>query len=203
MANASGCDSEVGNSKWTWEENKQFEDGLVEFPEDCPNRWERIAAMLQTKSAPEVETHFAVLLDDVAAIEAGLIELPEYMWRRLGSGHRNPSKTLNQRRNRLWRRERQPDRGQQMSTGRILLPKLFDQCLIELMLFLLGLEKYGKGDWKSISRYMVLTRSPAQVASHAQKYYERQEKEEQNKKRRSIFDNSIAEGSSLTSKFCC
>ncbi|GFP92188.1 hypothetical protein PHJA_001362900 [Phtheirospermum japonicum] len=30
------------------------------------------------KSAAEVETHYAILLDDVAAIEVGLIEFPEY-----------------------------------------------------------------------------------------------------------------------------
>ena len=37
--------------------------------------------------------------------------------------------------------------------------------------FLLGLHKYGKGDWRSISRHCVVTRTPTQVASHAQKYY--------------------------------
>ena len=41
--------------------------------------------------------------------------------------------------------------------------------------FLIGLERYGKGDWRSISRQCVLTRTPAQVASHAQKYFIRQE----------------------------
>lgn len=66
------------NSRWTWEENKIFEDALVEFPGDWPNRWEMIAARIGTKSAAEIEGHFAVLLDDVAAIEAGSVELPEY-----------------------------------------------------------------------------------------------------------------------------
>lgn len=55
-------------------------------------------------------------------------------------------------------------------------------------LFLLGLETYGKGDWKSISRHVVVTKNPAQVASHAQKHFQRQEKDEENKKRLSIFD---------------
>ena len=41
--------------------------------------------------------------------------------------------------------------------------------------FLQGLETYGKGDWRSISRQSVLTRTPAQVASHAQKYFFRQD----------------------------
>ena len=41
-------------------------------------------------------------------------------------------------------------------------------------LFLLGLKKYGKGDWRNISRNFVITRTPTQVASHAQKYFIRQ-----------------------------
>ncbi|MQL84496.1 hypothetical protein Taro_017005 [Colocasia esculenta] len=53
--------------------------------------------------------------------------------------------------------------------------------------FLAGLEKLGKGDWRGISRHFVTTRTPTQVASHAQKYFLRQNS--LNKKRRSsLFD---------------
>lgn len=38
----------------------------------------------------------------------------------------------------------------------------------------MGLVKYGKGDWRNISRNFVITKTPTQVASHAQKYYIRQ-----------------------------
>eukprot|EP00793_Prasinoderma_coloniale_P003346 PRCOL_00005981-RA len=41
----------------------------------------------------------------------------------------------------------------------------------EHRLFLLGLAKFGKGDWRSISRNFVISRTPTQVASHAQKYF--------------------------------
>ena len=44
----------------------------------------------------------------------------------------------------------------------------------EHKLFLQGLEKFGKGDWRNISRQCVITRNPAQVASQAQKYFIRQ-----------------------------
>jgi len=38
-------------------------------------------------------------------------------------------------------------------------------------LFLEGLEKYGKGRWKDISKELVVTKTPIQIASHAQKYF--------------------------------
>ncbi|TVU19600.1 hypothetical protein EJB05_35756, partial [Eragrostis curvula] len=52
----------------------------------------------------------------------------------------------------------------------------FSPCLplFSRRLFLEGLQKYGKGDWRNISRWAVRTRTPTQVASHAQKYFIRQ-----------------------------
>lgn len=55
-------------------------------------------------------------------------------------------------------------------------------------LFLIGLQKYGKGDWRSISRNAVVSRTPTQVASHAQKYYLRMNSVKKEKKRSSIHD---------------
>ncbi|XP_054776579.1 uncharacterized protein LOC129285062 [Prosopis cineraria] len=46
----------------------------------------------------------------------------------------------------------------------------------EHLLFLDGLQRYRKGDWKNISKYVVWTRTPTQIASHAQKYFNRQAK---------------------------
>uniref|UniRef100_A0A1J3IB19 Transcription factor DIVARICATA n=1 Tax=Noccaea caerulescens TaxID=107243 RepID=A0A1J3IB19_NOCCA len=55
--------------------------------------------------------------------------------------------------------------------------------------FLIGLEKLGKGDWRGISRNFVVTKSPTQVASHAQKYFLRQATTLHHKRRRtSLFD---------------
>ncbi|PHU03505.1 Transcription factor MYB1R1 [Capsicum chinense] len=62
----------------------------------------------------------------------------------------------------------------------------------EHRLFLQGLAKYGKGDWRAISRNFVLSRTPTQVASHAQKFYTRLNDKNNPKKRRSIHDVTSA-----------
>ena len=62
-----------------------------------------------------------------------------------------------------------------------------------IRLFLKGLELYGKGDWRSISRNCVVTRTPTQVASHAQKYYLRQGSGKKERKRSSIHDITTAD----------
>lgn len=59
--------------------------------------------------------------------------------------------------------------------------------------FLKGLEKLGKGDWRGISRRFVTTKTPTQVASHAQKYFLRQKAASSSssikkKRRTSLFD---------------
>lgn len=58
----------------------------------------------------------------------------------------------------------------------------------EHRLFLLGLQKLGKGDWRGISRNFVISRTPTQVASHAQKYFIRQTNATRRKRRSSLFD---------------
>ncbi|KAK0572345.1 hypothetical protein LWI29_030218 [Acer saccharum] len=62
----------------------------------------------------------------------------------------------------------------------------------EHKMFEIGLEKLGKGDWRGISNKFVTTRTPTQVASHAQKYFLRQNKNtliRQRQRRPSLFDD--------------
>ncbi|KAL9155781.1 hypothetical protein ABFS82_09G028900 [Erythranthe guttata] len=58
----------------------------------------------------------------------------------------------------------------------------------EHKLFLIGLEKIGRGDWRGISRNYVKTRTPTQVASHAQKYFLRRNNLNRRRRRSSLFD---------------
>ncbi|KAL1808314.1 hypothetical protein ACET3Z_025304 [Daucus carota] len=58
----------------------------------------------------------------------------------------------------------------------------------EHRLFLMGLQRVGKGDWRGISRNFVKTRTPTQVASHAQKYFLRRNNHNRRRRRSSLFD---------------
>ncbi|KAL9226286.1 hypothetical protein vseg_002117 [Gypsophila vaccaria] len=58
----------------------------------------------------------------------------------------------------------------------------------EHRLFLVGLNEVGKGDWRGISRNFVKTRTPTQVASHAQKYFLRKTNLNGRRRRSSLFD---------------
>lgn len=69
----------------------------------------------------------------------------------------------------------------------------------EHRLFLLGLQKVGKGDWRGISRNFVKTRTPTQVASHAQKYFLRRSNQNRRRRRSSLFDITTDTVSSTTS----
>lgn len=71
----------------------------------------------------------------------------------------------------------------------------------EHKLFLVGLQKVGKGDWRGISRNYVKTRTPTQVASHAQKYFLRRTNFNRRRRRSSLFDITTDSVSSVQVKF--
>lgn len=62
--------------------------------------------------------------------------------------------------------------------------------------FLRGLNAYGKGRWKEISKFYVPSRTCTQIASHAQKYFERADPLKTRKRRphvKSLFDVRLME----------
>ncbi|RHN57471.1 putative transcription factor MYB-HB-like family [Medicago truncatula] len=70
----------------------------------------------------------------------------------------------------------------------------------EHKLFLKGLKKHGKGCWKDISKEFVVTKTPTQIASHAQKYFIHQnvkDIEKKEKKRKSIHDTTLNKNDTL------
>eukprot|EP00242_Pyramimonas_sp_CCMP2087_P009461 CAMPEP_0198213956 /NCGR_PEP_ID=MMETSP1445-20131203/35698_1 /TAXON_ID=36898 /ORGANISM="Pyramimonas sp., Strain CCMP2087" /LENGTH=418 /DNA_ID=CAMNT_0043888857 /DNA_START=41 /DNA_END=1296 /DNA_ORIENTATION=- len=77
----------------------------------------------------------------------------------------------------------------------------------EHLRFLTGLQKLGKGNWSSVSKYYVPTRTPAQVASHAQKhfmrlstYYQCQGGIRKRKSRFSVLDSACAAAGSTNQR---
>lgn len=63
---------------WNRSEDKVFEDALVTVPEDCPDRWQKIASKLPGKSPRDVKEHYEALVHDVSEIDSGRVELPSY-----------------------------------------------------------------------------------------------------------------------------
>ncbi|KAG9152826.1 hypothetical protein Leryth_017650 [Lithospermum erythrorhizon] len=93
----------------------------------------------------------------------------------------------------------------QSSAGRCIKERKRGWTQEEHKLFLLGLQKVGKGDWRGISRKFVKTRTPTQVASHAQKYFLRRNNLNRRRRRSSLFDittDSVCSHSIQCSSLC-
>ncbi|KAF4346492.1 transcription factor DIVARICATA [Cannabis sativa] len=164
------------SSEWTKEENKEFERALAIYDETTPNRWAKVAAMIPGKSVYDVIKQYKDLEDDVSDIEAGRVPIPGYL------ASPFPFELVDDR---DCFRKRPPSSARGSDHER---KKGVPWTKDEHTRFLLGLMKYGKGDWRNISRNFVITKTPTQVASHAQKYYLRQHSGGKDKRRPSIHD---------------
>lgn len=71
-------DSSPFSSSWTRDEDKLFERALVVFPEETPDRWEKIASQVPGKSSVDVQKRYEDLVRDLREIESGVVELPSY-----------------------------------------------------------------------------------------------------------------------------
>ncbi|CAG7871957.1 unnamed protein product [Brassica rapa] len=181
-----------GGSSWSRDDDIAFEKALAIYADETEDRWEKIAGVVHGKTLEQVLKRYEVLLRDVLMIELSYVSLPEY-----DSSEGTHAKDTNISEYGIIDRkcedtqECKPKLKQRRRKGIAWTPDEHSQ-------FLIGLEKYGKGDWRSISRHLVVTRTPTQVASHAQKYFSRLNSKTKNKTRQSIHDRDIGESSNTS-----
>ncbi|KAK9091139.1 hypothetical protein Sjap_024316 [Stephania japonica] len=183
---------------WSREEEKTFENAIATYWDEngSKNRWEKIASLVPGKTMEQVKRHYEVLVEDINSIEAGLVPIPSYVegigmkeeqvlggntTGRLNYNFGNGFMGINGDLGGLQGAKARSRSDQERRKG---IPWTEE----EHRLFLLGLEKFGKGDWRSISRNFVVSRTPTQVASHAQKYFIRLNSMNRDRRRSSIHD---------------
>ncbi|CAL0328510.1 unnamed protein product [Lupinus luteus] len=148
------------------------------FPDKTPNRWERMTHHVPGTWLPEdLKQRYEKLEHEVLMIVSGHYEFPE-LWKKVDVAalhQERPAVLDNRKKGLLWTDEEH----------RIYFFYMID-CFS-------GLKHVSKGDWKGIVTQFVVSRTPSQVASHAQKYFLRQNTSETSKKRKSIHDITTKE----------
>ncbi|KFK37791.1 hypothetical protein AALP_AA3G029500 [Arabis alpina] len=180
-----------GGSSWSRDDDISFERALTIFADDQTDEihWEDIAAFVPGKTSEQIEEIYNILVHDVMMIESGCVPLPDYDFSKTDLNSND--KECDNGSVREYKQKGEPKAKQNPRRG-------VPWTLEEHIRFLDGLEKYGKGDWRSISRKFVVTRTPIQVASHAQKYFARLNSKNKTKKRTSIHDITVAENTSVS-----
>ncbi|PQP98364.1 transcription factor SRM1 [Prunus yedoensis var. nudiflora] len=191
---------EAGSSSlWSREQDKAFENALATYPEDSSDRWEKITADVPGKTIEEIKHHYELLVDDINQIEAGFVPLPCYNSSSEGSTSHASDEGTNKKGGHSGNYSNESNHGTKASRADQERRKGIAWTEDEHRLFLLGLEKYGKGDWRSISRNFVVTRTPTQVASHAQKYFIRLNSMNKDRRRSSIHDITSVNNGDISS----
>ncbi|PIA28183.1 hypothetical protein AQUCO_07200078v1 [Aquilegia coerulea] len=187
-----GGNSSNSNSTWTRVQDKLFEQALVIFPEETNDRWQKIASEVPGKTAWEVKQHYEDLVRDVLEIDNGRVRLPCYTDDSFDDDEMNWDSDQSKQKSQI---SFSSTKSKHSESERKKGTPWTEE---EHKLFLIGLQKYGKGDWRSISRNAVVSRTPTQVASHAQKYYLRLNSGKKEKRRSSIHDITTVENDSVS-----
>ncbi|KAG0491040.1 hypothetical protein HPP92_007903 [Vanilla planifolia] len=213
VGEATGKEGKVGKEEevwWSREEEKAFENAVATVPPMAEEEgaavaateelWlEAIAARVPGKTLAQVKHHYDLLVEDVKAIEAGRVPIPKYL---VNDSPSSPRTVEQAAKGHPGLSDHRAGNGGCDSGGQGKSASKSDQerrkgipwTEEEHRLFLLGLDKYGKGDWRSISRNFVVSRTPTQVASHAQKYFIRLNSMNRDRRRSSIHDITNVNG---------
>lgn len=204
----SSADGGGGEEGWSREEEKAFETALatvvkpVKAEEGEDGWWELIAARVPGKTAAQVRQHYEILAEDVKAIEAGKVPIPRYVGEDTAPAAKEQDQHGHHHRFGGDRKFEIRGQGKSLSKSEQERRKGIPWTEEEHRLFLLGLAKFGKGDWRSISRNFVMSRTPTQVASHAQKYFIRLNSMNRDRRRSSIHDITSVNGGDVSSPQC-
>ncbi|KAJ4980165.1 hypothetical protein NE237_010945 [Protea cynaroides] len=68
----------IFSCSWSRAEDKIFEQALVLFSEEAPDRWHKITGKIPGKTASDVIENYQALVHNVSEINLGRIELPLY-----------------------------------------------------------------------------------------------------------------------------
>ncbi|CAH9082617.1 unnamed protein product [Cuscuta europaea] len=195
---------------WSREEEKAFENAIaIHWVEDSKEHWDTFASIVPSRTVEELKRHYQLLVEDVSDIEAGRVPLPTYYAQQeSATSNTAAAKDPRARSATLTSSDRLSDAtrgggaagtshdsaGKGGSRSDQERRKGIPWSEEEHRLFLLGLDKFGKGDWRSISRNYVVSRTPTQVASHAQKYFIRLNSMNRDRRRTSIHDITSVRG---------
>ncbi|XP_050376437.1 transcription factor MYBS1 [Argentina anserina] len=192
---------------WSREEDKAFENAIALhwIDDDEGASWDKIASLVPTKSMEELKRHYQMLVDDVSAIESGNVPVPTYGGEEASTSLSSSTARASSSSGGASASDKRLSHGngggfaalghessghgsKGASRSEQERKKGIPWTEEEHRLFLLGLDKFGKGDWRSISRNFVISRTPTQVASHAQKYFIRLNSMNRDRRRSSIHD---------------
>lgn len=211
-------DVDISEALWTPAEDKIFEEALVDWDEQDEGFWDMLVKKLPGKTTDDLRAHYDILVEDIHGIESGSIMLPgydangSYVYPKpemvkvdeslslegvdgisSPAGRRANSSGSKGQGQQGVASQQQPQQSHGKSSEQERR-KGIPWTEEEHRLFLLGLAKFGKGDWRSISRNFVISRTPTQVASHAQKYFIRLNSINKDKRRSSIHDITSVNG---------
>ncbi|XP_074341293.1 transcription factor DIVARICATA-like [Apium graveolens] len=171
---------------WTFKDNKLYENTMAEF-EDYGSAafFQRVAVVMPWKTMASIQLHHEILMEELNWIKLSNGEFEDIVIEENGHfddivledtmGEEEVIEQVNQQTSRPNKRG---------------VPWTME----EHWAFMRGVEECGKGDWKNISQFFVSSRTPAQVASHAQKFFKRMQKTAAEKHRTTINDIQC---------FCC
>ncbi|KAM7523164.1 hypothetical protein LguiA_013066 [Lonicera macranthoides] len=189
---------DLDNLMRTKENDLLFQHTLGELNGDHsnPSFFEGNAPRIPCNSIEDMKKHYDDFLNGVVnMIEPDLIELPKYKDDANDSvvdeiDNLNTNDSYNKNENETKNQELREKESSMVAKAMTKRPTLRTQQRKRgVPQFLMGLHEYGKGDWKSISRFYVHSKTPIQVASHAQKFFRRQKSKTPLERRRtSIHD---------------